>query len=257
MSEIPEKWRKFAAYWEAQNRPQLEVSTDGSKWRLLIDPPTWSAWFYRFEDDPHWELRKRWVDSDFKLTILCRENDRDDWRVVRNPSWSPDMQYRTTTAKGILEMNDAKFLEWIHDCLENVHGENSNSDYMYRLRDIIASLDDATPGPQPEPAASEHPLEMAFRAAVAQATGGKGVRHGGAVTPFWDQQWYHNTLHTGIGGPMFQAVKKAKEACAKPDREAFERELLGAMVYLGMTYIFVQRHGYPGAFNTAVDKSEK
>lgn len=36
-------------------------------------------------------------------------------------------------------MNDAEFLQWIHDRLVNVHKENELCDYMYRLRKIIAT----------------------------------------------------------------------------------------------------------------------
>lgn len=34
-------------------------------------------------------------------------------------------------------MSDTEFLQWLHDRLKNVHGENPNVDYMIRLREII------------------------------------------------------------------------------------------------------------------------
>lgn len=34
-------------------------------------------------------------------------------------------------------MTDSEFLQWVHDRLEYVHGENHNYDYMHRLRAII------------------------------------------------------------------------------------------------------------------------
>jgi uncharacterized protein YprB with RNaseH-like and TPR domain len=36
-----------------------------------------------------------------------------------------------------IEMNDRDFLMWIHERLENVHGENPHYDYMHKLREII------------------------------------------------------------------------------------------------------------------------
>lgn len=89
-----------------------------------------------------------------------------------------------------------------------------------------------------------HPLMRAFDDAVRQATKGKGERHGGDKTPFFEQPWYATAKRTGVGGLMFQAIKKAGEACDKDDIEAFHRELLGAMVYLGMAYLYTQIHGF-------------
>lgn len=34
-------------------------------------------------------------------------------------------------------MNDRRFLAWLHERLECVHGENPHLDYMRRLREII------------------------------------------------------------------------------------------------------------------------
>lgn len=89
-----------------------------------------------------------------------------------------------------------------------------------------------------------HPLREAFEAAILQATKGKGERHGGDATPFFDQPWYSIAKQVGVGGLIFQSMKKAGEACGKPDQETFERELLGAIVYAGMAYLYVQIHGF-------------
>ena len=89
-----------------------------------------------------------------------------------------------------------------------------------------------------------HPLYEAFDDAVQQATKGKGVRHGGEATPFLTQPIFQIAKHTGVGGLIFQMVKKAQEACGKDDQEAFERELLGALVYGGAAYVYVKQHGF-------------
>ena len=83
-----------------------------------------------------------------------------------------------------------------------------------------------------------HPLYSVYRAAIEQAAFGKGERHGGCETPFLDQRW--KRIADGLCGPRglaFQAIKKLEEALDKPDKESFERELLGAMVYMGMIHI--------------------
>jgi len=89
-----------------------------------------------------------------------------------------------------------------------------------------------------------HPLYEAFDDAVKQATKGKGERHGGDKTPFMDQRWHSISKSTGVGGLMYQMAKKAEEACEKDDQEAFERELLGALVYGGAAYLYVKKHGF-------------
>lgn len=84
----------------------------------------------------------------------------------------------------------------------------------------------------------KHPLYPVFTRAITQATIGKGTRHGGDATPFFEQRWYRIASGpAGVQGLAFQAIKKLEEALEKPNREDFERELLGAMVYMGMVYL--------------------
>jgi len=100
-----------------------------------------------------------------------------------------------------------------------------------------------------EAAVKPHPLELIFCDAVRQATSGKGERHGGDATPFYDQQWVFQAKVHGNGFLTDQAAKKLTEAVMsgtlETDPEAFEREILGAMVYLGMALLHVR--GLPEA----------
>ena len=41
-------------------------------------------------------------------------------------------------------MTDKDFLQWIHDRLEHVHGENPRLDYMEKLRCVIESTNPET-----------------------------------------------------------------------------------------------------------------
>jgi hypothetical protein len=88
-----------------------------------------------------------------------------------------------------------------------------------------------------------HPLEVAFNDAVYQAKYGKGERHGGDFVPFYDQQWTTLADHHGVGFLTGQAAKKLNEAAQKDDDEAWEREVLGAIVYAGMAIL--KKRGYP------------
>ena len=88
-----------------------------------------------------------------------------------------------------------------------------------------------------EAVAEDHPLYPVFVAAIEQAMFGKGQRHGGNVTPFNDQPWVHYAKMHGRGFLTGQAAKKLEEAAATRAGEAFETEIFGAMVYLGMAIL--------------------
>lgn len=84
---------------------------------------------------------------------------------------------------------------------------------------------------------ADHPLFPIFVAAINQAMYGKGGRHGGNVTPFLDQPWTHYAKMHGRGFLTGQAAKKLEEAASTRSGEAFELEVLGAIVYSGMSVL--------------------
>ena len=92
--------------------------------------------------------------------------------------------------------------------------------------------------------AENHPLFAIYLDAIHQATSGKGERHGGAATPFLEQRWHNISKSTGFRSLVYQACKKMEEACGKEDTEAWEREMLGGIVYAGMALIHSRLHGY-------------
>jgi len=83
-----------------------------------------------------------------------------------------------------------------------------------------------------------HPLFPVFVAAIQQAMYGKGERHGGNVTPFLDQPWVHYSKLHGRGFLTGQAAKKLEEAASTRNGDAFELEVLGSIVYCGMSVLF-------------------
>lgn len=84
---------------------------------------------------------------------------------------------------------------------------------------------------------ADHPLFPVFVKAIQQAMYGKGERHGGNVTPFLEQPWVHYAAMHGRGFLTGQATKKLEEAASTRQGEAFETEVLGAIVYAGMSVL--------------------
>lgn len=84
---------------------------------------------------------------------------------------------------------------------------------------------------------TNHPLYPIFMAAIHQAMHGKGERHGGNVTPFMEQPWVHYAKMHGRGFLTGQSSKKLEEAAHQREGEAFEAEVLGAIVYAGMAIL--------------------
>ena len=83
-----------------------------------------------------------------------------------------------------------------------------------------------------------HPLYPVFIAAIEQCLNGKSQRHGGGKTPFMDQPWRHYAKLHGRGFLTGQAAKKLEEAASTRNGEAFETEMLGAIVFAGMAVLF-------------------
>ena len=83
----------------------------------------------------------------------------------------------------------------------------------------------------------KHPLFDVLLLAVEQAMFGKGGRHGGNKTPFLKQPWVHYSNMHGRGFLTGQATKKLEEAASTREGEAFITEVLGAIVYSGMSII--------------------
>ena len=82
-----------------------------------------------------------------------------------------------------------------------------------------------------------HPLESVFRSAITQATTGKGMRHGGNITPFLEQPWAHYYNMHGRGFLTGQAAKKLEEAATLRHGVEFEEEAIGAIIYLAMAIL--------------------
>lgn len=78
-------------------------------------------------------------------------------------------------------------------------------------------------------------LAQVFNAALQQVVSGKGMeRHGGE--DLLNQPWRWISDAAGEGFLLGQAMKKTQEA-AKMPADRFEREILGAIAYLGFAVL--------------------
>lgn len=91
---------KFKAYWESIGKPRLEFARHGDTtyWETVEGfetPPDCDLFDYRIDGDRHWELRRKWIDSDFKLKIECANHD--GWEPLHEdeqPSFNQHCEYR-------------------------------------------------------------------------------------------------------------------------------------------------------------------
>ena len=102
---------------------------------------------------------------------------------------------------------------------------------------VNSQITDAVTQANTREAVFDHPLYPILMAAIEQAMFGKGQRHGGNVTPFFDQPWNHYAKMHGRGFLTGQAAKKLEEAASTRNGQAFEQEVLGAIVYCGMALL--------------------
>lgn len=92
---------KFKAYWESIGKPQLEAFNSSSwsspTWTSISATPSWFDYCdYRIAGDPHWGLRRKWIESDFTLPIEYKSKiDEEEWIMCKvGPNWVFDYEYR-------------------------------------------------------------------------------------------------------------------------------------------------------------------
>lgn len=90
-----DKHLKFKRYWKTIGEPELECKGIGdAQWLpVLVRNPEFTSASYRIADDPHWLLRRRWIDSDFTLPIEWQRDDMS-WGLVARPTWRRGVMYR-------------------------------------------------------------------------------------------------------------------------------------------------------------------
>lgn len=85
---------------------------------------------------------------------------------------------------------------------------------------------------------NDHPLQAVFDRCIEQVTSGKGEERHGKGLEFFEQPWVDIARTHGIGFLTGQAEKKLKEAQGMDAADAWEREMLGAIVYAAMAILY-------------------
>jgi hypothetical protein len=88
---------KFAKYWASIGKPPVEyrLRSLGSGWSLESGiPPFFNFCEYRIAGDNNWQIRRVWIDSDFKIKIESKIVTSDKWSIDDNPQWLHTMNYR-------------------------------------------------------------------------------------------------------------------------------------------------------------------
>ena len=90
---------KFAEHWVTVGRPILEVFSGSEEWATLREATNmpincFGGQDYRIKGDKHWELRRKWIDSDKSLPIEFYNTSDEVWELVKNPYWFQDKTYR-------------------------------------------------------------------------------------------------------------------------------------------------------------------
>lgn len=86
-------------------------------------------------------------------------------------------------------------------------------------------------------------LREVLDSAYDQASRGKGKERHANGKPFDKQPVLEMTRMVGVGGPVFQAMKKAQEAAGMANRgeiDAAIRELLGTIVYAAAAVVYLK-----------------
>jgi hypothetical protein len=86
--------RVFENYWKSIGKPKLEVLL-GPKWHICTGNPR-LGYQYRILNDPNWDVRKKWIDSEFELPLEARYGEDGYWVSVAFmlPTLSKEIEYR-------------------------------------------------------------------------------------------------------------------------------------------------------------------
>lgn len=89
---------------------------------------------------------------------------------------------------------------------------------------------------------SKHPLEDVFDKCLEQVISGKGNDRHGNGKYFLDQPWRHIADVHGDGFLTGQAQKKLMEAQGFEDKDRWEREMFGVIVYSAMAILYRRKN---------------
>lgn len=97
---------KFKKYWESIGRPTVEFENRSNGAWMVTSKPDWTAAKYRIKGDHNWELRQKWIESDFTLPIEML-NAKGEWKKIQqSPFWFDHIQYREAVGSNKVTRNN-------------------------------------------------------------------------------------------------------------------------------------------------------
>jgi hypothetical protein len=84
-------------------------------------------WFVENPSCEEVEVKKQYVTPLGDIVDFCYDNERLNYKIII-PKEEP------------MKQTDKNHLQWIHDRIVNVYGENENVDFLIKMREIINNL---------------------------------------------------------------------------------------------------------------------
>lgn len=101
-----------------------------------------------------------------------------------------------------MSKENKEFLQWIHDRMHFVHGENKNYDYMHKLREVIAAMPDVSPAIANK-AAEEGGLPASDFQWRKKPVVIEAIQWPGCRFPETPPQWFIDAMYKTPGKPGF------------------------------------------------------
>ena len=132
----------FKKYWESIGKPILEYRYGMGVWSECDSNPLFFAGTYRIKGDPHWELRQKWIDSDFKLPIEYQGYGKCNWikTDMDGPGWIQDYEYREAQYDAKQNYSDVDIQKTLNDRGNNYGDFNNHALITQHFKALFKTL---------------------------------------------------------------------------------------------------------------------
>lgn len=104
-----EKYKKLEKYFLSLGNPVIEWKRYHEEWGHKDQEyctgniqaiGLCNGLHFRLQGDPHWELREKWILSDFQLPIEFYDEYDRKWADIKTPAWWNELKYREKPSLG-------------------------------------------------------------------------------------------------------------------------------------------------------------